>query len=140
MCKILLYVKQRFLNPFLNHQLTSIALNSISKWSARNLPSFRDYYNKFGVIPTYLTIGFSYLIALYKRVEKKDGKYFAKVENRTIELKDDAKYLDYFANNQPIADFLSDKSVWGEDLSAYNDFVKTVTENVEKIEKGICLL
>lgn len=135
-----LSVKQRFLNPFLNHQLTSIALNSISKWSARNLPSFRDYYNKFGVIPTFLTIGFSYLIALYKRVEKKDGKYFAKVENRTIELKDDAKYLDYFANNQPIADFLSDKTVWGEDLSAYNGFVKTVTENVEKIEKGICLL
>lgn len=133
-------VSQRFLNPFLNHQLTSIALNSISKWSARNLPSFKDYYAKHGVIPTYLTIGFSYLIALYKKAEKADGKYFAKLSNRVIELKDDEKYLDYFANNRPIDEFLSNSNVWGEDLSLYKGFVKTVLENVEKIEKGIRLL
>ena len=133
-------VKQRFLNPFLNHQLTSSALNSISKWSARNLPSFKDYYATHGVIPTYLTIGFSYLIALYNRVEKVDGKYLAKVKDRVIELKDDVKYLDYFANNRPIADFLCDKSVWGENLGEYKNLVETVISNVEKIEKGICLL
>ena len=34
-------VTDRFMNPYLNHQLTSIALNSISKWRARNLPSFK---------------------------------------------------------------------------------------------------
>ena len=42
-------IKSRFLNPFLNHQLTSIALNSISKWKARDLPSFKDYYEKNGI-------------------------------------------------------------------------------------------
>ena len=135
-----LSVTQRFLNPFLNHQLTSIALNSISKWTARNLPSFRDYYAKHGVIPTHLTTGFSYLIALYKRVEKVDGRYLAKLENRTIELKDDAKYLDYFANNQPIEGFLQDETIWGENLDEYKNLTKTVIENIEKIEKGICLL
>ena len=39
-------VKERFMNPYLNHQLVSISLNSISKWRARVLPSFKDYYAK----------------------------------------------------------------------------------------------
>lgn len=133
-------VTQRFLNPFLNHQLTSISLNSISKWRARNLPSFKDYYNSFGKIPPYLTIGFSYLIALYKRVEKIDGKYLVKLKNKTIELCDEQKYLDYFANNQPIDGFLSDCSIWGEDLTLYSDFLKTVKKNIDQIENGVCLI
>ena len=48
-------VTERFLNPYLNHQLISISLNSISKWRARDLPSFTDYYNANGKIAKYLT-------------------------------------------------------------------------------------
>ena len=133
-------VIQRFLNPFLNHQLTSIALNSISKWKARDLPSFKDYYQKHGEIPKRLTIGFSYLIALYKKVKKVDGDYFVILSNRVAELKDDAKYLDYFANNQPIDRFLKDETIWGENLDNYEGFIATVISNVEKIEKGFYIL
>lgn len=133
-------VSQRFLNPFLNHQLTSIALNSVSKWKARNLPSFKDYYNRYGKIPTNLTVGLSYLIALYKCVKLNGDKYEVELKNRTIELSDDKKYLDYFANNQPIGEFLSNIDVWGEDLTAYDGLLNAVEENVEKIEKGVCLL
>lgn len=67
-------VKERFLNPYLNHQLTSIALNSISKWKARDLPSFKDYYETHGTIPQNLTKGFACLMALYKITTKgEDG-------------------------------------------------------------------
>ena len=132
-------VSQRFLNPFLNHRLTDIALNSISKWSARNLPSFKDYYSAHGKIAPLLTVGFSYLIALYSMVKKVDDKYVVKLKNRDIELKDTAKYLDYFADNQPIRGFLEDKTVWGEDFTKYDGFIETVIKNVELIRKGICL-
>jgi tagaturonate reductase len=49
-------VKDRFMNPFLNHQLVSISLNSISKWKARVLPSFKDYYADHGEIAPNMTI------------------------------------------------------------------------------------
>ena len=36
-------VEDRFNNPFVNHELMSISLNSTSKWKARNMPSFLAY-------------------------------------------------------------------------------------------------
>jgi tagaturonate reductase len=133
-------VKDRFLNPFLNHMLTDIALNSISKWKARILPSFRDYYRDHGKIAPRLTIGFSYLMALYARAEKTENGYEAKLPSRTIGLKDEESYLDFFAAKKPIPTFMSDVDVWGEDLTRYEGFCEAVSENVKKIENGACLL
>lgn len=133
-------VTDRFLNPFLNHQLVSISLNSISKWRARNLPSFKDYYNKHGKIPCNLTIGFSYLMALYSSVQKDGEAYFVDLKSGRIALQDNKEYLDYFAKNQPIGEFMSKFDVWGEDLTLYDGFLKTVAENVEKIKQGISLI
>ena len=133
-------VKDRFMNPFLNHQLVSISLNSISKWRARVLPSFKDYYERYGEIPPCLTIGFSYLMALYSSIEKQGDKYLVQVPNRTIELKDDLPYLEYFAGGGSVVDFMSKADVWGEDLTAYAGFAEAVFANVEKIKKGISLI
>ena len=133
-------VKDRFMNPFLNHQLVSISLNSISKWRARVLPSFKDYYAEHGKIAPNLTVGFSYLMALYSLTEKKENGYFVQVPNREIELKDDLPYLEYFANGNSIEAFMADESVWGEDLTKYAGFADEVQKNVEKIKKGVCLI
>ncbi len=62
----------------------SIALNSISKWEARVLPSFKDYYNTNGKIAKNLTVSFSYLMYLYMTEYSK--------------LQDDRAYLDFFSN------------------------------------------
>ena len=133
-------IKSRFLNPYLNHQLTSIALNSISKWRARVLPSFKDYYNAHGKLPAHLTIGFSYLMALYSSVFERDGGYFVQLEKREISLQDDLPYLQYFAAKNPVCKFMADESVWGEDLTKYAGFVDAVLANVENIKKGVCLI
>ena len=133
-------VKDRFMNPFLDHQLVSISLNSISKWRARVLPSFKDYYTEHGEIAPNLTVGFSYLMALYSSIEKQGDKYTVQVPNREIELKDDLPYLEYFANGKAIKAFMADERVWGVDLTAYAGFAEAVLENVEKIKKGICLI
>lgn len=133
-------VQERFRNPYLNHQLTSIALNSISKWRARVLPSFRDNYEKNGVIPKWLTIGFSYLMALYARVEKSGDGYLAKLPTRTIQVLDEKPYLEHFANGGSIEAFMADTQIWGEDLTAYEGLLTAVLENVEKINAGECLL
>ena len=119
-------VEERFRNPYLNHQLTSIALNSISKWRARVLPTFRDFFAANGRIPEHLTVGFSCLMHLYRT------KY--------AELKDDAEVLSFFASGKPLKDFLSDRTVWGEDLTAYPQFLETVTAQTERLAHGESLL
>ncbi len=115
-------VVERFLNPYLNHQLTSIALNSVSKWKARNLPTFKDYYKANGKIPYNLTVGFSYLVALYTA--------------RYAELADDARYIEFFANGGTVVEFMSDVSIWDEDLTAYEGFADAVAANVSRILEG----
>lgn len=51
-----------------------------------------------------------------------DGKYYAKLPSRTIEMKDDEKYLEYFANGGCVIEFMQDETVWGEDLTKYEGF------------------
>ena len=119
-------VEERFRNPYLNHQLTSIALNSISKWRARVLPTFRDFFAANGRIPEHLTVGFSCLMHLYR--------------TRYTELKDDAEVLSFFASGKALKDFLSDRNIWGEDLTAYPQFLDTVTAQTERLARGESLL
>ncbi len=133
-------IKERFLNPYLNHLLVSISLNSISKWRARDLPSFKDYYLKYNKIPSKLTIGFSYLMAIYTSIEKRGEEYFVKLPTREIKIQDDKPYLEYFANNGALKEFMSDENVWGEDLTTYKGFFEKVSENIENIKKGISLI
>ncbi len=119
-------VEERFFNPYLNHQLWSIALNSISKWRARVLPTFADYYKAHGEIAPYLTVGFSYLMYLY--------------QTRIDEVKDDQPYLDYFKAGKPVKDFMANADVWGEDLTAYKGFYEEVEANLARIAKGEVLI
>ena len=128
-------VKQRFLNPYLNHQLISISLNSVSKWRARVLPSFSDYYRTYDKLPTNLVDGFSYLVALYKRIKKVGDIYEVDLGGKSVRFLDDLCYLEYFINGGTIETFMQDESIWGEDLSKYQGFVQAVIEKVESINK-----
>ena len=133
-------VLDRFGNPYLNHQLTSIALNSISKWKARLLPSFKDYYNAHGKIAPHMTVGFAYLMNLYTRLVKRDGKFYVQLPTREIEIIDDLPYLEYFAKGGSVSDFMRDVAVWGEDLTAYEGFLSAVEAGLAAIAEGKSLL
>ena len=133
-------VLDRFSNPYLNHLLTSISLNSISKWKARNLPSFKDYYQRHGKIAPNMTKGFSYLMKIYSSLTEQDGKYFAKLPTREIEVQDDLPYLTYFAKGGCVKAFMADEAVWGEDLTAFAGFAEAVQANLAKLNEGNSLL
>ena len=109
-------VISRFRNPYLNHQLTSIALNSISKWKARVLPCFLDYYRNEGHLPKHLALGFAYLIKLYRSIRKDGENYVADLGDNVIPMLDDKANLEYFFTHN-VDDFLSDLSLWGVNLS-----------------------
>ncbi len=59
-------VFDRFRNPFIKHLLSSIALNSISKFKVRVLPSLLEYIEIHNAIPTHLSFAFACLIRFYK--------------------------------------------------------------------------
>jgi len=58
-------VEDRFNNPFVNHELMSISLNSTSKWKARNMPSFLAYIDEQKKLPKCLTMCLAAYIAFY---------------------------------------------------------------------------
>ena len=70
-------VEDRFNNPFVNHELMSISLNSTSKWKARNMPSFLSYIEEQKQLPKCLTMSLAAL------VEQRQG--IAHLFRRTVE-------------------------------------------------------
>ena len=66
-------VLERFSNPFIKHQLLSIALNSVSKFQVRVLPTILEYKEKFGKYPEALTFSMAALIAFYRTDKANDG-------------------------------------------------------------------
>ncbi len=59
-------VLDRFRNPFIHHQLASIALNSFAKFKVRVLPSLLSYVSEKQELPFHLVFSFACLIRFYK--------------------------------------------------------------------------
>ncbi|MBR5320998.1 MAG: tagaturonate reductase [Clostridia bacterium] len=107
-------VFDRFKNPFIQHKWRSIALNSVSKYSVRVLPTLIEYKEKNGEFPKLLTMSLAYLLYFYK--------------NNTP---DDAADVVATIKNDSIAEILANTSLWQNDLS---DMTEIVTEYYNKID------
>jgi hypothetical protein len=95
------------------------------------LPSFKDYYNRYGVIAENLTYGFACLMKLYSGIKAVDGKFVYDLLDRQIQIQDDLPYLEYFANGGSVKGFMQKSDVWGEDLTEYKGFYEKVTEIIK---------
>lgn len=58
-------ILERFYNPYIRHLLKSIALNSLSKWEARNFPTVRDMWEKHYRPAEHELFTFAALLTLY---------------------------------------------------------------------------
>ena len=140
-------VIERFENPFLAHKLLSIALNSVSKWKSRILPSFKDSLAANGELPACMTFSLAALAAFYRSSERGEGCLIGKRNGglgEIYEIRDDAHVLDFFASNASLtnAEFvkvlLSNTAFWGEDLSTVSGLTKKVTAYLNEIDaKGM---
>ncbi|MGN0523375.1 MAG: tagaturonate reductase [Eubacterium sp.] len=118
-------VLERFNNPFIDHKLYDISLNSVSKFKARCLDTILDYYNENNELPRVLTFSMSALIA-----------YYLKLGDRDYELRDNAHVLEFFSTSPTVNQILSNKSLWGIDLTEINGFEKSVSRGVESIKNN----
>lgn len=102
----------RFSNPYIKHYLSSIALNSVSKFKVRVLPSITEYIKRFDKMPETLLFSFAKLIDFY----------------RTDMTNDDAE-VTAFMKTASVKDILANTALWGEDLSYLeSEIVKYVNQ------------
>lgn len=97
----------RFSNPYIKHFLSSIALNSVSKFKVRVLPSILEYNKRFGKLPETLTFSLAKLIEFY----------------RTDMTNDDPDVV-AFMKTASVDDILKNVDLWGEDISFMAEEVK----------------
>ncbi len=93
-------VLERFANPYIKHYLSAIALNSVSKFKVRVLPSVLEYIKRFGKMPETLLFAFAKLIEFYK----------------TDMTNDDADVVSFMKTHNT-KEILANKALWDCDLS-----------------------
>lgn len=133
-------VFERFENPFIRHALLSIALNSVSKWKSRILPSLMDSYEKTGRLPKCLTFSFAALLAFYTCSRQPDGSYAGKrPDGATYPVQDDLPYLEFFAakSGEEAGEYAlaaaRNTSLWGRDLSLIPGFAEAAAGHLKFI-------
>ena len=127
-------VMERFANPFVEHRLLAIAMNSTSKFKARLLGTLRDYVARTGRLPRRIVFSLAAMIVFY------EGKYV-----REHDVNDDAKAVAAMQAAWAVGDIkktvvaiLGDVSLWGEDLTRVYGLTGAVVADVTSIfDKGV---
>ena len=138
-------VQDRFNNPFVNHELMSISLNSTSKWRARNMPTFLDYVEKKGTLPPCLTTSFAAYIAFYScdmQALTEQGLICRRPKGNEYTVSDDRYVLEFYyshRNDSPeelVHAVMTNLEMWGMDLTTVAGFeaaavriLKTIRED-----------
>lgn len=135
-------VTDRFNNPFVDHQLMSISLNSTSKWRARNMPSLLEYVETFGKLPEALVMSFAAYIAFFSNnVQRRDedGLICRRPNGDEYKVQDDAPVLDFYYENRRadeetlVHNVMTNESFWGRDLTKVKGFEALAVEDLKKI-------
>ncbi|MDI7690798.1 tagaturonate reductase [Cronobacter malonaticus] len=128
-------VVSRFRNPYIKHQLLSIALNGMAKFRTRILPQLLAGQAQTGVLPPRLTFALAALIAFYRGERNGEG----------YPLQDDAHWLARFEqlwtklgdNNITVRELvdavLADGEHWEQDLTAVPGLAEQVTRDLDVI-------
>ena len=137
-------VEDRFNNPFVNHELMSISLNSTSKWRARNMPTFLDYVEQFGRLPACLTTSFAAYVAFYSNdiqglTDK--GLVCKRPKGNEYTVSDDRWVLEFYAAHKDDAPealvhaVMTNTEMWGQDLTEVKGFEAEVVRILKLIRE-----
>ena len=137
-------VQDRFNNPFVDHELMSISLNSTSKWRARNMPSFLEYVEKTGQLPACLTMSFAAYIAFFSSgVQALDGKGLVcrRPKGNDYVCSDDRWALEFYYDHRDdspeelVRAVMTNERMWGQDLTQVAGFEAAVISGLKLIRE-----
>ncbi|MEG0765690.1 MAG: tagaturonate reductase, partial [Pseudoflavonifractor sp.] len=134
-------VTQRFNNPYIDHALLSISLNSTAKWKARVMPSLLEYRARTGKLATCLTFSFAAYLAFYHGGKTRgENCLLGQRGADTYEIKDDQWVLDFFYDhrdddNAALAHaVIHNEKMWGDALVNLVGFEGTVATMLNMID------
>jgi tagaturonate reductase len=124
-------VMDRFKNPFIKHALADIALNSISKFKVRVLPSLLGYYDTNKKLPVNLTFSLACLIQFYKGIWN----------NETLPVKDTQELVEAFKKawelgslESVVTTVLANTDFWDQDLNKVDGLSQALVLALNEIE------
>jgi len=130
-------ILERFRNPYIRHQWQSIALNSMSKWETRNLPTLLNYYQNHGMLPQKIVFSLAAMIAYFKG--EADGQKYP--------VNDDQWILDFYqeawaaCDGRPVSihelvkKVLGLEKVWKRDLNTVPNLTVSVSHYLFLIQQ-----
>ena len=126
-------VLERFDNPYVDHQVTSIMLNSFPKFQTRDLPGLKTYLQRKGELPKGLVFGLAAIIMYYKGGKRADGT--------EIVPNDDPKIMSLLnglwatGNTQMVTvGVLGAEFIWQEDLNKIPGLADLVRQYLDLIQ------
>lgn len=139
-------VLERFRNPSLNHRLVSISLNTVSKWTARVLPSLTDRIKTEHQLPERIVFSFAAMFVFYVNGSTCRDRFFNASAFPDIGISDTEEVRDFFSSaaerkysdasydlQDLLTDFCSNTSFWGTDLLEIKGFVEMSMKFAGKI-------
>lgn len=126
-------VWERFCNPFVDHHVTSIMLNSFPKFKTRDLPGLKTYLERKGILPQGLVLGLAAIITYYKGGERSDGTTI--IPNDAPEIMTLLKELWATGSCRQVAEgVLAARLLWDEDLNEIPGLTAALTWYLNKIQ------
>lgn len=126
-------VLDRFRNPYVKHNVTSIMLNSFPKFKTRDLPGLKTCLERKGSLPDGLVLGLAGIITYYKG---------GKRGNDTIVIQDDQKIIDLLqslwatgSTCQVAEGVLGAEFIWDENLNKVPGFTDKITSYLDAIQQ-----
>jgi tagaturonate reductase len=138
-------VLERFANPYIKHLILSIALNSVSKFKTRVLPSLTGSIRKTGKTPPILSFSLAALIAFYQGTNLVGRELTGSRNGVPYSIQDDEDVLKRFAAlyggqgegaekaRRITRAVLGSVEWWGEDLSSYAGLEDAVSAALAEI-------
>ncbi|MDR2968364.1 MAG: tagaturonate reductase [Tannerellaceae bacterium] len=126
-------VLERFNNPFVDHSVTSIMLNSFPKFRTRDLPGLKAYLKRNGTLPRGIVLGLAAIITYYNAAEVHSEP------NDAAEIVALLRALWAEGSAQKVAEgVLSAEFIWGENLNGIDGLTDLTARFLEIIrEKGM---
>lgn len=133
-------VIDRWSNPFLNHSLHDITMQSTRKMRARVIPTIRRRMEMGGGVPERIAFGFAGFLAFVKA--HIDGTMVVDGQKKAVSFEIDDDLVPEHArlwerHGEDISglttDLLGNVELWGTDLTIYTDFVDSIRRHLERM-------
>ena len=125
-------VLERFNNPFVDHQVTSIMLNAFPKFQTRDLPGLKTYLQRKGRLPKGLVLGLAAIITYYHGGSRADGAPIVPQDAPEILACLQAAWAEPTLR-QTAEKVLGATFIWQEDLNEIPGLTDLLTADLEAI-------